>query len=98
MESMPSVLSNGTGHSKWNFILKSPSLSGNSRFPLCLALVKIRTYLSGGNCGTREWEAEGDRSFPALDITVGLPCPKTPLAFLIGSPALTLRVSAPKTV
>lgn len=67
LESMPPVLSNNTDHSKWNFTLKSPSLSGSSRFPLCSALVKIRTYLSRGNGGTRGW-GPGDWRFPALTL------------------------------
>lgn len=64
---MPPVLSSDTDHSKWNFIVKSPSLSGNGRFPLCSALVKIRTHLSRGNSGTRGWEP-GDWRFPALTL------------------------------
>lgn len=62
---MPPVLNNDTDHSKWNFILKS--LSGSGRFPLCSALVEIRTYLSRGNGRTRGW-GPGGWCFPALTL------------------------------
>lgn len=67
---MHSVLSKDAAYSEQVFSFKSLLLS--YRFPLCLALATIRAHLSGDDGGLREWEAEADRSFPALGEAVGL--------------------------
>lgn len=46
-------------------------------------MATIGAPLSGSNGGMREWEAEADRSFPALDEAVGLlPAEKRAAGFL----------------